>query len=178
MAERLAAVADMVGSSDADDLEILSQLADDGEPRVAMAAVRAIGSAQGDLNRKALEKILAEHDKPAIRGAALAALGKFDTIDFHVLADVMLDHTASPELRAGAAGGLGRLRNSQAADALTDALADPDVKVRHAAFNALGRATGLYFEFDPTAPPKQQARNVAAIRRQLARRGIKHIHGS
>ncbi|MBL7134577.1 MAG: HEAT repeat domain-containing protein [Phycisphaerae bacterium] len=178
MNERLDAVCRLVGSSDEKSLGILVELVNDPEPRVAMAAVRAIGSAQGDLNRKALEKILSGKNKAPIRGAALAALGKFDDTDYRVLAAVMLDETEGPELRAGAAKGLGRLRKAAAADALADALSDRNAEVRHAAFNSLGRITGLYFEFDPAAPPSEQARNVATIRRQLARRGIKHIHGS
>jgi len=176
MDERLDAIRAMIPATDADDLDILSELVNDGEPRVAMAAVRAIGSAGGELNRKALEHILAENDTPSLCGAAMAALGKFDDVDYHTFADVMLDETKSPDLRAGAAKGLKRLRSSDAAGALSKALADPDANVRHAAIDALHKTTGMLFEFDPTAPPATRVKQVRSIERQLARRGMEHLH--
>ena len=174
--ERLASVAERVGRTDAESVDVLSELVDDPVHRVAVAAVRAIGSGSGDLNSQALREVLAESESGVLRGAAAAALGKFKSTDFRLLADVM-EKDKSPEARAGAAKGLGRLHDPAAADRLVEALTDPSAQVRHSAFVALGRTTALYLEFDPAAPPQTQAENIAAIRRALTTRGVEHTHG-
>lgn len=173
--ERLEAVAELVGRTDEASLRTLGQLVRDPVPRVALAAVRAIGAGRGKLNKQALRKILAENDSGVLRGAAAEALGRFKDTDFRLLTDV-LNKAESPAARAGAARGLERLRNPASADRLADALSDPDARVRRSAYVALGRITAQYFVFDAAAPPPTQAENITAIRRALARRGDKHIH--
>jgi len=172
-AERLAAVAELVGRSDPASLGILIELVGDSDPRVAAAAVRAIGRGKAPENRVALRKILAENDSGALRGEAAAALGRFKSADFQVLIETLLNDN-SPKARIGAARGLERLRLPKSAKMLAGALKDVDANVRHAAFIAIGRITATYFKFDPTADPETQKENIETIKKVISQLGVEH----
>ncbi len=173
MHERLTAVSELVGSSDQGSLDTLGELAGDTELRVAVAAIRAIGSRADEASRKKLEQIVAKNKSGVLCGAAAAELGDNEKTDYRLLTMLLKDKR--PKVRAGAARGLKRLHNAAALDALVEALTDPDADTRRNAYEAIGAATAIRFKFDAAAPPEKQAENIAAIEEQLAR--LKDPHG-
>ena len=173
MHERLTAVGELVASSDQESLDTLDELVRDTELRVAKAAIRAIGSRPDEASRLKLVQIVAKNNHGVLRGTAAAELGNYEKTDYRLLTDMLLNDKA-PQARAGAARGLTRLHNAAALDLLVKALTDPDADTRRNAYEAIGAATGRWFEFDAAAEPETQAENIARIKNDLAH--LKDVH--
>ncbi|MDP6545603.1 MAG: HEAT repeat domain-containing protein [Phycisphaerae bacterium] len=167
MHERLTAVTELVGSSGSASLDTLGDLAGDAELRVALAAVRAIGSRRDEASRLKLKHIATKNKNGVLRGTAAAELGRFEKTDYRLLTGILLNDE-SPKARSGAARGLKRLHNSAALGALVKALTDPDPDTRRNVYEAIGSATAIRFRFDASAEPETQAENIAGIKRRLA----------
>jgi len=172
---RLTAVSELIGSSDQDSLDTLGEFVGDTELRVARAAIRAIGSRRDEASRLKLGQIVATNKSGMLRGTAAAELGDFKKTDYRLLTDILLNDK-SPEVRAGAARGLKRLRNSASLDSLIKALTDPHPETRRNAFEAIGAVTRMYFRFDATASPEVRAKHIAGIKKQLVECKCEHPH--
>jgi len=173
MHERLRAVGELVGRSDSESLETLTKLVGDVELRVAIAAIRAIGSRTDEVSRWKLEQIIARNKIGVLRGRAAAELGNFEKADYRLLTDILLKDE-DPKARAGAGIGLKRLHNPAAVNSLVEALGDTDADTRRNAYEAIGTATAIYFKFDPLASRETRTEQIAAIKNQLAH--IKEEH--
>lgn len=167
--DRLAAVLSLAGKTDDDSVRTLHRLSSDVEPRVAVAAVRAIAVVKRDRSRQILSEIVAKAERGAVRGAAAAELGGFQQTDARILIDVLAGDPSS-EARAGAAKGLSRLRKAGAMDQLVKSLEDPDRRVRLWAVTALSRITALRFIYYADRDPQSQQQNIARIKQQLRQR--------
>ncbi len=167
--DRLVAVLNLSGQTGEGALRTLRHLSRDVEPRVAMAAVRAIAAGKRDRNRQILSEIVAKAERGAVRGAAAAELGGFQQTDPRILIDVLAGDP-SGQARAGAAKGLSRLRKADAMDQLVKSLEDPDRRVRLWAVTALSRITALRFIFYADKDPKSQRQNIDRIKQQLRER--------
>ena len=168
---RLAAVSELVCSSGQASLDTLGELVGDTEPRVAIAAIRAIGSRRDEESRLKLEHIATKNKNGVLRGMAAAELGDFKKTDYRLLTDILLNDK-SPDARAGAARGLKGLRNLAAVDSLVKALTDPYAGTRRNAYEAIGATTAGSFTFNPAASPETQAENIARIKKRVT--GVKH----
>ena len=171
--DRLAAVLNLTGQTGEGPVRTLRRLSRDAEPRVAVAAVRAIAADKRDRNRQILSEIVAKAERGAVRGAAAAELGAFPQTDARILIDVLAGDPSS-EARAGAAKGLSRaakglsrLRKADAMVQLVKALEDPDRRVRLWAITALSRITALRFIYYADKKPASQQQNIARIKQQL-----------
>lgn len=167
--DRLAAVLNLTGQTGEGAAGTLRRLSRDVEPRVAVAAVRAIAADKHDRNRQVLSEIVAKAERGAVRGAAAAELGGFPQTDARILIDVLAGDPSS-EARAGAAKGLSRLRKGDAMDQLVKSLEDPDRRVRLWAVTALSRITALRFIYYADRDPASQQQNIARIKQQLRQR--------
>ena len=167
--QRLAAALNLTGRADEESVRTLRRLSSDVEPRVAVAAVRAIAADKREQSRQFLSEILATAERGAVRGAAAAELGGFPQTDAGTLIGVLAGD-ASAEARAGAAKGLARLRKGEAMDELVEALDDPDRRVRLWAIAALSRITALRFVFHADKDPPSQQQNIERIKQQLRQR--------
>jgi len=165
VADRLAAADSLAGADSPGARRTLRQLSADDNPRVAVAAVRAIGAGAADGNRLALMDISAGAARPAVRAAAVAALGRYEATDTAFLVARLSD--ASGEVRAAAAEGLARKRDPAALGDLIDALDDADRNVRAWAITAVSRTMKMRFAYFPDDPPARRARAVAVIRSRL-----------
>ena len=175
MHERLRAVGELVGRGDSESLKTLAELVGDAEPRVAKAAIRAIGSRADEASRLKLEQILARNKSGMLRGTAAAELGNFEKADYRLLTDILLKDEA-PKARAGAGTGLKRLNDPAALNSLVKALNDPDPDTRRNAYEAVGGVTAIYFEFDPLASPETRVEQVIEIKNKLAHFKDLHPH--
>lgn len=175
MHERLTAVGELVGRGDQESLDTLDELVSDTELRVAKAAIRAIGSRRDEAGRLKLVQIVAKNKHGVLRGTAAAELGNYEKTDYRLLTDMLLNDKA-PQARAGAGRGLKRLHSAAALDSLVKALTDPDAETRRNAYEAIGAATGRWFEFDAAAPIETQAENIATIKDELAHLKEKDAH--
>jgi HEAT repeat protein len=173
MNERLTAVSELVASTDQGALDTLTGLTGDAESRVAISAIRAIGSRHDNASRLQLMQIVAKNKNGVLRGTAAAELGNFEKTDYKTLVDI-LRNDKDPIVRACAARGLKRLHNAAAVPALVEALGDSDADVRGLAFEAIGRCTGRWFKFNPNASPAARAKAIDAIKKELAH--VKHSH--
>ena len=176
MKERLAAVDQLVGSTEPEALETLGELAGDSEVRVAKAAIRAIGSRSDEASRLKLKQVVEENKNGVLCGTAAAELGNFKKTDYRLLTGILLKDKR-PGARAGAARGLARLHSFSAKEDIIKALSDPDAETRRNAFEALGAITATLFKFDAAAPPETQVQNIAEIKRAIARTRYVHSRG-
>ena len=177
MHERLTAINDLIGSRDQGVLDTLGELAGDAEPRVAKAAIRAIGSRGDEAGRLKLEQIAAKSKIGELRGAAAAELGNFTKTDYRLLTDILLKDK-DPKARAGAAKGLKRLHNHAALGLLVEALSDTDADTRCNAHEAIGATTAIRFKFDALASPETRDEQIAEIKNKLAHLKDVHPNGS
>lgn len=173
MNERLEAVGGLVGSSDEESLRILVKLVDDPEPRVAKAAIRAIGSRGDEASRLELERVATKSKNAELRGIAAAELGKFQKTDYRVLTGILLNDK-DPKARRGAGRGLKRLHNAAAMKSLVEALGDTDGDTRRNAFEAIGAATAIRLQFNALASLDTRNKQIAEIKRRLEM--IKKVH--
>ncbi len=169
--QRMAAASSLGEREDQDAVETLIILATDRNDQVAVRAVRSLGRQKTQLSREALENLLGSAEKARVRGAAAAELGRYEDLDPSVLTNVLSDTQAEPEIRAGAAKGLSRLKDRDAVPQLFRALSDPDPKVRLWASTALGKITGRRYMYYADKPPSQQREVIEAIERSLKRLG-------
>jgi len=164
--KRLAAVSALAGGTSESSVSTLHRLSGDVAPRVAVAAVRAIGAGKHERNRRILAEIVLKAERGQVRGAAAAELGGFQETDPRPLIAVLAGDP-SGQARAGAAKGLARLRKGTAMAQLVKALEDPDRRVRLWAITALSRITALRFIYYAHRAPASQQRNIARIKQQL-----------
>ncbi len=167
--ERFAAALNLAGQTDEDSIRTLRRLSSDAEPRVAVAAVRAIAVDKREQSRQFLSEIVAKAKRGVVRGAAAAELGGFPQTDARTLIGVLAGDS-SGSARAGAAKGLARLRKAEAMDELVEALDDPDRRVRLWAVTALSRITALRFIYHADKDPPSQQQNIDRIKEQLRQR--------
>ncbi|MDP6636126.1 MAG: HEAT repeat domain-containing protein [Phycisphaerae bacterium] len=166
--KRLQAITELSGQADAEAVKTLVRLTRDSEPRVAIAAVKAIGAAP-KTSHAPLQRILARPDNsPPVRAEAVAALGKCPkkNVPVTVLTKV-LKSDPDPQVRAGAARGLARRRDKVAIGELVEALEDPDARVRLWAVTAIGRTTALRFDYDAWTEPEKQQKKIRIIKETL-----------
>jgi len=164
-ARRLAAIAELRGSTDEKAVSTLHRLSRDPVPLVAVAAVKAIGAAP-ESNHQTLKQILTESDSGAVRGEAAAELGKCKQVKTEILTEVMRTDK-DPQARAGAARGLSRRRDRGALEQLVAALEDGDPRVRLWAITAISRTTAMRFDYDAGKSPEQQQDKISVIKKIL-----------
>ena len=166
--ERLAAISQLDGRTDAESLNTLTKLAGDSEIRVAKSAIRMMGGRKDQAARQKLLHIVENSEVGDIRGTAAAELGNFKKTDSGLLTAMLLDDK-DPKARAGAAKGLRRLHDHASKEALIKALGDRDAETRLNAHEALGALTGRWFKFDAYASEKIRTAQIAAIMKMVVR---------
>ena len=167
--KRLEAITQLSGHADEESVSTLIRLSRDSEPRVAIAAVKAIGAAPKS-SHVPLQRILARPDNsPPVRAEVFAALGKCPKANVKVtVLTEALTTAKDPQVRAGAARGLARRRDRVALKELVAALEkDPDARVRLQAVTAISRTTALRFDYDAWTPPEQQRDKIRIIKETL-----------
>lgn len=103
-------------------------------------------------------------DRPQVREAAAAALGRAAGRDRSgLLAEVVSKDTAA-NVRATAASALGRMRAYNEMETLMVALEDSDVTVRRRANAAINRITGVHFKFRADDPKDKRSKAIATLR--------------
>lgn len=169
--DRIRAIDMLRGRGDEASRRMLLRLCGDGDVRVAMTAVWALGEARDGQGARLLRQILQDRSRRAkVRGEAAAALGKAKGVDPAVLADI-LTRDGEPDVRAGAARGLHHLRSPKAAAALLAALTDADKRVRREAIGALQNMMLRRFPYDPELPASRQRQVLADIEAYLRAAG-------
>lgn len=104
-------------------------------------------------------------DRPQVREAAAAALGRAAGRDRSgLLAEAVSKDTAA-NVRATAASALGRMRAYNEMETLMAALEDSDVTVRRRANAAINRITGVHFKFRADGSDEDRRKAIAMIRR-------------
>lgn len=166
---RLEAVGELRGRETDVATKALARLTGDDDPRVASAAIRALGGTA--VESSLLLAIMTDGSSGRIRGEAAAALADGGAEHRDAIIRVLREDP-DDEARAGAARGLGRLRDRAALPALVDALDDRDGDVRVRAAAAIAKTTIARFPYDARAPRSQRLKQAESIRRQLAAAGM------
>jgi len=119
-------------------VEVLIEKALSDRPRLAAAAIRALGEIKTD-NPQALVVVASrlKDGNPDVRGAAAKAYGQLPESDPKLLMPLFDDPSA--EVRTAVAEAMGRHEWQPAFDRLVAALGDPSAEVRAAAARALGQ---------------------------------------
>ncbi len=170
-AQRTDAARALAGRSDEAAIEQLSQLANDSEPRVARAAVRAMARAKEPANQQAISRIVSEAKNPAARGEAAAALAEFESVPTGRLTSLLaISGKNNAQVRAGAAKGLAKRCDRNAIWPLFKLLSDPDEYVRFWAITAISKTTCQRYEYNAKRAPENQREKIAAIGRKLKER--------
>ena len=166
---RLDAIEDLRGRDTTVAKDALVHLARDSDPRVAAAALRALGEASGEGDR--LLAVMSNGAAGRAAAEAAAALAAQGPEHRDAIMRMLMDDPDA-EARAGAARGLGRLRDRAALPALLEALDDPDPEVRVRAATAIGKIVIVRFPYDARSPRPQRLRQIESIRRTLASAGV------
>ena len=164
--DRVEATVLLRGKSNSLARETLFKLSQDSELRVALAAVRSLEANTDARNGEVLRHVLDSGAAMRVRGAAAAALGKYESVQAKTLVDILVSDK-DPVLRAGAAEGLGRKDDPAGVDALVTALNDPEELVRQGAIVGLQRSLGVRFLYDPAAPSARRRQAMARIRQAV-----------
>ena len=173
--ERLKAVSQLADRSDDESFEIVVELTDDPELRVARSAVRIIASRLTKASEAKLKDIAVESKRGALRGAAAAGLGYYKDTDCRLLTGMLLNDK-DPAARAGAAKGLARLGDRAAIGDVLKAMADPDLAVRQNSYEALGKLTARWFMFSPADAEQTRDAQLKKIRRLIVSLRTPHGH--
>jgi len=169
LADRLRAIELFRGESTDLARQTLHRLTKDKEIRVALAAVRALAAVPDEESCRLLGDVCRGSPSGDVRGAAAAALGKYQNTPTDTLAQ-MLAADKDPAARAGAARGLSGKRDRAAADALVVALErDDDVRVRRSAMAALHSLLGVRFLYRPEAPLSERQQAIRVIKAEVSR---------
>lgn len=152
----------------------LRKLAADPETTVSVTAILGLHPLN-DLgadaeNQNLLKQLMAGTGDPEMRAVAAAQLGVFPQTDPADLSVRLLDANEDPRVRAGAALGLGRLKNGAGIPALFRALHDPSPLVRARAISAISAMCISHFAFDASKPPEQQQEEIRFIEEFLRQR--------
>jgi len=151
----------------------LKKLASHSDPWTARYAVRAFGDRRSDDSRRALANILNDRRMPpAARAEAADVIGKFEDADPAVLTRTLTDTDEDPQVRAGAAKGLARLKEPATIPQLSAALEDPSEDVRKWAITAIHKMVTRRYPYDPAKPPQQQEEVIERIRTYLRSCGV------
>lgn len=170
--DRLRAIDMLRGDGSSDARQALARLARDRDRRVAITAVWAIGEYGDETSGKTLAGVLTDKTLDAkVRAEAAVMLGSCRGGGLSVLTDALIGDEAG-QVRAGAASGLGRLRDVKALPALVDALEDRDVEVRRAAIDSIHKMVAHHSRFDPERPPGTQRPHIERIREILRKAGL------
>jgi len=171
--DRLKAIDLLRGRTDAPAIEALFGLCSDGDERVAVAAVWALGASPTPESRERIDQLFAEKNRPArVRGQAAEMLGKFKDTAPAVLTGALLEES-QPAVRAGAARGLRHLRKVKTIGFLYRALSDPDEAVRRDAYKAMSVMMVRRFAYRPELPAARQPAAMAAIKAYLLEARVK-----
>ena len=171
-AERLQAIDLLRRRTDDIARETLWALCSDGDLRVAITAVWALGEGIGPRDGEMLRAILADKGRHGqVRGAAAEQLGKLKAVDPAVLTQALLDD-GDPQVRAGAARGLAHLHSLQTMGALLKALSDVDKEVRRRAIEAMNTMMTRRFGYRPELSAEQQPKVMEDIKDYLRQGGV------
>jgi len=171
-AERLQAIDLLRRRADDVAREMLWTLCSDGDLRVAVTAVWALGEGNGPRDGEMLRAILADKGRHGqVRGAAAEQLGKLKAVELTVLTGALLED-GNLHVRAGAARGLGHLHSLKAMGALFQALSDTEKEVRRQAINAMNTMMMRRFGYHPELSAAQQPKVMEDIKDYLRQGGV------
>jgi len=149
----------------------LRLLSRDPDKWVAIRAVRALGQDRSRAGRETLAEIIRDGDLAApTRGEAAATLGTLPDADSGILTEALV-RDPKPEVRAGAAKGLLRMRNPKTLPQLVRALEDRDERVRIWAITAIHKMIARRFPYNAKLPPGRQRNEIRRIQAYLRRCG-------
>lgn len=123
---------------------VLQKLLDREEPAVSGAAFDALSKLPGAMTPDVVKALLETKDE-ARRVSAAEALRRGDDLSGLPAVIDVLRHGKTARMQAATA--LGSFRSRAAIDPLVEALVDPDLAVRAAAYNALTRVLTLLFPY-------------------------------
>ena len=145
------------------DTAALVREASSADVKVVRLAMYALADS-GPVGVPHIERAIRD-DRPQVREAAAAALGRAAGRDRSgLLAEVVSKDTAA-NVRATAASALGQMRAYNEMETLITALEDSDRMVRSRANAAINRITGVHFKFRADDPLKERNKAIAMIRR-------------
>lgn len=171
-AKRLKAVEEIGQQKTESACQTLRPFVRDADVRVAVEAVRRIGEMGTESGRKVLiEVVNAPSIQGKVRGEAAAALGKDKAVDPQLLTGSLRTET-DPQVRAGAAKGLARLRERTTVPDLFKGLSDPDPQVRIWCVTAISNIAGIRFDYQAHEPPATQTDKIQFIGQLLRERKL------
>jgi HEAT repeat protein len=170
--DRIQAVDMLRGRTDRAALETLFRLCSDGDLRVAITAVWALGESRTPRSGQLLTQILSEKPRHGrIRAEAAEALGRFKETDPAVLTDA-LTQDADRRVRAGAARGLRHLHQVQTMGSLFRGLSDSHEEVRREVIETMNTMMVRRFGYRPELPAEKQPRVMREIEVYLKQAGV------
>jgi HEAT repeat protein len=152
-------------------MRLVRRLAADADERVAVQAIRAMGLTTDEEGCALLVGLMNGAESARIRGEAAAAAGPHASIADDKLVARLTDDP-DPQVRAGAAKGLGHRKTAAAASALLAALGDGDQRVRLQAINAINRFVLWRTDYRAELPASQQRRQIQTIESLLRQEGL------
>lgn len=170
--DRLKAVDMLRHRTDQAALDALFRLCSDGDLRVAVTAVWAIGEIRTQRSGELLARVLCDKGRHGrIRGEAAESLGRFKDIDPAVLTDA-LARDGDWRVRAGAARGLRHLRKVKTMGSLFRALSDSRQEVRREVIQTMNTMMVRRFGYHPELPADKQPRVMGEIEAHLKQANV------
>jgi len=170
--DRLKAIDMLRGRTDRPGLETLFRLCSDGDLRVAVTAVWALGECRAPRSRELLGQVLSEKGRHGrIRGEAAEALGKFKGTEPAVLTGA-LAQDGDWRVRAGAARGLRHLHEVKTMGPLFRALSDAHEEVRRETIQTMNTMMVRRFGYRPELPAEKQTNVMREIEAYLKQAGV------
>lgn len=148
----------------------LAKLAKDRDKWVAIRAIRSLGSRRDGGTQEVLGEIVRDKKiRGRLRGEAAAELGVFQD-SAPILVDALVTEK-DPEVRAGAAKGLSRMRDPKTIPQLVRALEDRDHRVRLWAITAIHKMIARRFGYNARMSPESQRKEIERIKAYLRKCG-------
>jgi HEAT repeat protein len=167
--KQMKALSELAKRGDEKAIEVISEVVKDTDQRVAVEAVRNLGSIRRPAAVAALKKVATADQRDPVRQEAVAQLGRVGGEEAKGVLRQAARVDPDPRVREEAAMGFALQRSFEDVPLLVEiAETEQDPVVQTRAVRAIEMILGMTFKYDPGAPLAERKKVVARIRLQAA----------